>query len=75
MRHSNGDKIVVNRGADGHYVYFSVRDDDDNGSIIDFVQRRDRISLRCRAEGLEAVDRTAPGSCPLLRSPSHNQQG
>ena len=45
MRHPNGDKIVVNRSADGHYVYFSVRDDDDNGSIIDFVQRRDRVSL------------------------------
>ena len=45
MRHSNGDKIVINRGADGHCVYFSVRDDDDNGSIIDFVGRRDRVSL------------------------------
>jgi hypothetical protein len=45
MRHPNGDKIVIKRGADGHYVYFSVRDDRDNGSIIDFVQHRQRLSL------------------------------
>ncbi len=36
---ATGDKIVVKRDADGHMVYFSVRDDSDNGSIIDFVQK------------------------------------
>ena len=45
MRHPNGDKIIVKRSGDGHYVYFSVRDDADNGSIIDFVQKRMRVSL------------------------------
>ena len=45
MRHPNGDKIVIKRGEDGHYVYFSVRQDNDNGSIIDFVQNRQRLSL------------------------------
>ena len=40
MRHPNGDKLIIKRDADGHYVYFSVRDESDNGSIIDFVQRR-----------------------------------
>jgi hypothetical protein len=45
LRHPNGDKIVVKRGTDGHYVYFSVRDDRDNGSIIDFVQNRERVSI------------------------------
>jgi hypothetical protein len=45
MRHPRGDKIVVKRGSDGHYVYFSVRRDDDNGSIIDFVQFRQNVSL------------------------------
>jgi hypothetical protein len=45
MRHPNTDKIVIKRAADGHYVYFSVRDDRDNGSIIDFVQNRERVSL------------------------------
>jgi len=45
MRHTNGDKVIIKRGSDGHYVYFSVRDDRDNGSIIDFVQNRQRLSL------------------------------
>lgn len=39
------DKIVIKRNANGHYVYFSVRDDADNGTIIDFIQFRDRSSL------------------------------
>ena len=42
MRHPNGDKVVIKRGSDGHYVYFSVRDDRDNGSIIEWVQHRNQ---------------------------------
>ena len=45
MRHANGDKIIVKRDADGHYVYFSVRDESDHGTIIDFAQNRLRLSL------------------------------
>jgi len=45
MRHANGDKIIIKRDADGHYVYFSVRDDTDNGTIIDFAKRRLGYSL------------------------------
>ncbi|HVP46112.1 MAG TPA: DUF3991 domain-containing protein [Bryobacteraceae bacterium] len=45
MRHPNGDKIVIKLGGDGHYLYFSVRDDGDNGTIIDFVQKRQNVSL------------------------------
>src|SRR5207302_4483627 len=44
-RDSHGDKIVIKRDADGHYVYFSVRDDADNGTIIDFAKRRLGFSL------------------------------
>lgn len=44
MRHG-GDKVVIKLDGDGHYVYFSVRDERDNGSIIDFVQHRKRLSL------------------------------
>lgn len=40
MRHPNNDKIIIKRDADGHYVYFSVRDDTDNGTILDFIQKR-----------------------------------
>ena len=44
MRTSNGDKIVVvkhidNKGAE-HWVYYCVRDTQDNGTIIDFLQWR-----------------------------------
>ena len=45
MRHVNGDKIIIKRGSDGHYIFFSVHNNDDNGSIIDFVQKRMKISL------------------------------
>jgi hypothetical protein len=40
MRHANGDKVIIKRDADGHYVYFSVRSDTDHGTIIDFTQHR-----------------------------------
>ena len=40
MRHPAGDKIIVAKGTDGHWVYFSVRDEADHGSVIDFAQRR-----------------------------------
>ena len=41
----DADKIVIKRDADGHYVYFSVRDDRDHGTIIDFLQGRTGKSL------------------------------
>jgi hypothetical protein len=45
MRSDAGDKIIIARGHDRHWVYFSVRDDRDNGSIIDFVQNRKGLKL------------------------------
>src|ERR1039457_6979398 len=42
---SGGDKIVVKRNGNGHYVFFSVRDDSDHGTVIDFLQRREDLSL------------------------------
>jgi len=39
------DKIVVKRNRNRHYVYFSVREDGDNGTIIDFLQHRQKLSL------------------------------
>jgi hypothetical protein len=43
LRHpSTGDKIIVRRDVDGHWTFFSVRDDLDNGTIVDFVQSRGR---------------------------------
>ena len=46
MRHPNGDKIVIAKNeASGDWIYFSVRDDRANGTIIDFVQHLDGASL------------------------------
>ena len=45
LQHPNGDKVIVALDHDGHWIYFSVRDDKDNGSIIDFIQRRGGGSL------------------------------
>ena len=39
------DKIVVATDQDGHGIYFSVRDEKDNGSIVDFVQKRQGVNL------------------------------
>jgi hypothetical protein len=44
-RESDNDKIIIATDRDGHGVYFSVRDDQDNGSIIDFVQKRQGLNL------------------------------
>ena len=41
----DGDKIVVKRNHNGHYVFFSVRDDRDNGTIVDFLERRQNLNL------------------------------
>src|SRR5258708_2978080 len=45
LRHTKGDKIIIKRGGDGHYVYFSARSNKDSGSIIDFIQHRQHLSL------------------------------
>jgi hypothetical protein len=39
MRSPAGDKIVIARGEGRHWIYFSVCDDFDNGSIIDCVPK------------------------------------
>jgi hypothetical protein len=41
MRHpGTDDKVIIRRDRDGHWTYFSVRDDRDNGTVVDFLQRR-----------------------------------
>lgn len=45
MRHADGDKIVIARHEGGTWVYFSVRDGGDNGTVIDFLQNRGGGSL------------------------------
>src|ERR1035438_6319951 len=36
----DGDKISIRVDADGHYVFYSFRDEGDHGTILDFVMRR-----------------------------------
>jgi Toprim domain-containing protein/uncharacterized protein DUF3991 len=80
LRHpSTGDKIVVRRSPDGHWIYFSVRDDKDNGTIVDFVLARSHgLSFgRVRQElrrwlGTPRPDRddwTTRVAPPLVRDP------
>jgi len=61
MRDPKGDKIVIKRDAgSGHYVYFSVRDDKDNGTIIDFVERRAGLNLRKRGDWAKVGNELRP---------------
>lgn len=62
MRSSAGDKIIIARDeADGHWIYFSVTDDRDNGTIIDFIDQRRRLSLGEIRKELRPWIGTAPG--------------
>lgn len=45
MRSPDGDKIIISKSTSGDWVYFSIRKDRDNGSIIDFLQNRGGGSL------------------------------
>lgn len=46
MRGPGGDKIIIGKDANsGHWVYFSVRNDADHGTIVDFIQNRQRMAL------------------------------
>jgi hypothetical protein len=40
-----GEKIIIATDKDGHGMYFNVGDNRDNGSIIDFVQRRQSLNI------------------------------
>ena len=74
----DGDKVVIKRDGDGHYVYFSVRDDRDHGSIIDFIQFRKRSSLgEVRKElrtWLGRPERPVPSFQPLERTVKNRLQ-
>lgn len=55
MRHPSGDKIVIGKEAsDHHYIYWSVRDESDNGTIVDFIQSRKGGSLGAARKELRA---------------------
>ena len=64
MRHANGDKIIIARQGP-HLAYFSVRDDTDNGTILDFVKHRDRCSLGTARQVLRQWSGSPPPVPPI----------
>jgi Protein of unknown function (DUF3991) len=71
MRHTSGDKIIVKRDTDNHYIYFSVQDEADHGTIIDFVERRKDLNLGATRKELRAYSNSPtplPALTPLLRT-------
>jgi len=79
LRHpGTDDKIVVRKDRDGHWTYFSVRDDRDHGTIVDFVQRRGRhLSLGSVREELRSwlgTPRPLPETLELPRHSPRAQQ-
>jgi hypothetical protein len=82
MRHGNGDKIIITRQADGHYTYWSPRDDGDHGTIIDFVRHRFGMNLgqiRKRLRNWTGAE-AAPGAparpyLPELQSTPKDRKG
>jgi hypothetical protein len=71
MRHANGDKIIIKRDTDNHYVYFSVQDDADHGTIIDFVKRRKDLNLGATRKELRTWSNSPAhlaAFTPLLRT-------
>lgn len=67
MRGPKDDKLIVAKSQDGHWVYFSIRDEADNGSIIDFAQRRQGLNLgQVRRELRPWVGETAERPRPAI---------
>lgn len=70
MRRGDDKIIVATDDKDGHGIYFSVRDDRDNGTIIDFVQRRRGLNLGQVRKEL----RPWIGACgPVQRKPEYER--
>lgn len=68
-READGDKIVVATALDGHGVYFSVRDEHDNGSVLDFIMHRNRVGFGRAQQILRSLVLPAPSLFPILTSP------
>jgi hypothetical protein len=71
LRHPvNDDKVIVARDQGGHWIYFSVRDDRDHGTIIDFVHHRENRSLgEVRKQLRDYLGTPPPDRAPRERAP------
>lgn len=68
MRHANGDKIIIKRDADSHWVFFSVKADA-SGTILDLVKHLHGGSIGAARKELRAfmgLPSTALPPCPPL---------
>jgi hypothetical protein len=65
MRHSSGDKVIIKRDSDNHYVFFSVHRDA-SGSIIDFVQAQQGLSLGAVRKELRPWIGAPPVAVPVF---------
>jgi hypothetical protein len=71
MQHEgSGERILVRRNPNGHYVYASVHDPSDNGTVVDFLQRRGGGSLGAVRKALRPWIGVAPGPLSLRKSRS-----
>ena len=61
------EKIIIAKGHDGHWIYFTVGCDHDSGSIIDFVKHRKGLNLGQIRQHLRPW---LGGSTPLPRPPA-----
>lgn len=76
VRGEDGDKVIVRLNEHGHWVYFSVRDPADNGTIVDFIQHRTGESLGHVKKQIRGHSRQNP-SFPIARlvEPSTAESG
>ena len=65
MRHTDGDKIIIATGEDGHAVFFSVHANA-SGSVIDFIMHREGGNLGYARKTLRAY---VPSSFPTAPAP------
>jgi hypothetical protein len=64
---SERDKIIVARNAsNGHWIYFTVLNEGDSGSVIDFLQNREGLSLGEVRKRLRRWLGDGSASAPLL---------
>src|SRR5262245_4018664 len=67
LSHKCGDKIIVAKDLDSHWIFFSVRDDRDNGTIVDFIQHRQGGTLGDVRKILRPWLKTAPSPAPRVQ--------
>jgi hypothetical protein len=69
-----GDKVVFATGIDGHGIYFSLSDESDCGSVIDFAQKRIGGNLGKIRKELRGWVHTPKVPSPRRKSPEERPE-